>query len=89
MVEQMGLAARLVNRYRDTGRVLFTGPDYQLAKAGVVIMDDLAEAVDQPTAIVAANWGEAMLNTMSTSATDYRAERERQAQPKHLEAIPA
>lgn len=73
MVEQMGLVARLINRYRDTGRILFTGPDYQLAKRGVELMDELAYTVDSPTAIQAANWGEAMLNTMSTAATEHRA----------------
>lgn len=58
MVAQLGLAARLVERYGRTGRVLFTGGDYQLAKDGVDIMDQLAAIVDRPTAVAAANWSE-------------------------------
>jgi len=58
MVEQVSLAARLVERYGRTGRVLFTGTDYQVAKDGVALMDELARHVDRPTAIAAANWSE-------------------------------
>jgi hypothetical protein len=58
MAEQLGLATRLVQRFGRTGRVLFTGTDYQLAKRGVDVMDQLAQVVDRPTAIAAANWSE-------------------------------
>lgn len=65
MLEQVRLAARLVQRYGRTGRVLFTGTDYQLAKAGIEVMDELARHVDRPTAIAAANWSEAKVAQMA------------------------
>lgn len=59
MTEQLDLIAAVVERYGATGRVLFTGPEYQLAKLGVDYMDDLAKIVDKPTAMAAAEWSEA------------------------------
>ena len=73
MHEQIELATRIVNRYRETGRILFTGPDYQAAKRGVDVMDALADLADQPTATKAADWGEATLQKMADAATAYRA----------------
>lgn len=62
MTEQLQLVAAVVERYGRTGRAVFTGPEYQLAKAGVGYMDDLAAIVDKPTAIAAAEWSEARCN---------------------------
>jgi hypothetical protein len=62
MRDQLELVAAVVERYGRTGRAVFTGPEYQLAKAGVGYMDDLAAIVDRPTAIAAANWSEARCN---------------------------
>lgn len=73
MHEQIELATRIVNRYRETGRVLFSGPDYQAAKRGVDVMDALADLADQPTASRAADWGEATLQKMADAAAAYRA----------------
>lgn len=72
---QVEVATRLVNRYRQTGRILFTGEDYQLAKLGVDVMDALADAADRPTAVQAADWGEAMLQKMSQACQSHRAGR--------------
>jgi hypothetical protein len=58
MTAQLELSTRMIERYKRTGRALFTGPDYQLAKVGLVAMDQLAEIVDRPTAIEAAEWSE-------------------------------
>ncbi len=58
MHRQLDLALAVVERYKRTGRVLFTGQEYQLAKEGVGYMDDLAAIVDRPTAVAAANWSE-------------------------------
>lgn len=66
MDAQMALVTRLVEHYRDTGRIEFTGSDYDLAKTGTIVMDLLAEAVDQPTAILAAQWSERRVERMST-----------------------
>ena len=63
MVEQLGLAGRLVDRYKRTGHIVFTGPDYQLAKAGCTLMDELALVADRPTACAAADWSEARLDS--------------------------
>lgn len=67
MRAQLELATRLVERYGATGRVLLTGVDYQLAKRGVQAMDELAEAVDRPTAIVAAEWSEQRVNRLAAA----------------------
>lgn len=65
MLEQVRLATRLVQRYGRTGRVLFTGTDYQIAKDGVALMDELARLVDRPTAIAAADWSERKVAQMA------------------------
>lgn len=69
MNAQAELGARVLQRYGRTGRVLFTGPDYQLAKDGVEVMDQLAEAVDPRTASAAADWSEALVNSLAASCT--------------------
>lgn len=65
MAEQMSLLVRLVERFQRTGRVAFDGPEYQLAKDGVQVMDLLAAIVDRPTAVAAADWGENRMNEMA------------------------
>jgi hypothetical protein len=47
---QLELANRLLQRYGQTGRVGFTGVEYQMAKLGIEVMDALASTVDRPTA---------------------------------------
>lgn len=74
MALQLEVATRLVERYGRTNRVLFDGPDLQLAREGVMIMDQLAELVDRPTAGVAADWSEAEVNKMAALVAEYRAE---------------
>jgi len=62
---QLDVATRLVERFGRTGRVLFDGPDLQLARDGVVVMDMLAQQVDMVTATVAAEWSEREINRMA------------------------
>lgn len=62
---QLQVVERLIARYHRTGRVLFDGPDLQLARDGVVVMDELASIVDRATAIVAAEWSEARLERVA------------------------
>jgi hypothetical protein len=64
MHEQLDLAKRLIERYGRDRRVTFEGPDYQTARVGVVVMDRLAEMVDVPTALVAAEWSERRVNEL-------------------------
>ncbi|HOW47352.1 MAG TPA: hypothetical protein PLB26_06825 [Rubrivivax sp.] len=68
MQAQHDLMMRLVARHGATGRILFTGPEYQLARQGIVTMDLLAEIVDRPTAIAAAEWAEARVARMTAAA---------------------
>lgn len=62
---QLDLAQNVIKRFRMTGRVLFTGPEYQTAKLGVGFMDDLAAIVDRPTAMAASDWAEHLVNVIS------------------------
>lgn len=62
---QLDLATRVLERYRDTGHATFEPGEYDLARLGVMAMDELAKLVDRPTAIAAANWSELRLNEMA------------------------
>lgn len=73
MRAQLELASTLVTRYGRTGKVLFTGPEYQLAKDGVQVMDQLAEIVDRPTAVIAAEWSERKVNELEAGCRQRRA----------------
>jgi hypothetical protein len=64
MTAQLELSVAVVERFWRTGRAVFTGPEYQLAKRGVEVMDALAEQVDLATAILAARWGELRVNAL-------------------------
>jgi hypothetical protein len=55
MKVQFELVNRVIDRYGRTGRVGFTGAEYQMAKLGVQVMDELAHAVDKATALEAAH----------------------------------
>lgn len=56
MAEQLQGCLRLIDRYSRTGRVAFDGPDYQLAKLGVNVMDELARQVPRAVALEAVAW---------------------------------
>ncbi len=56
MGEQLQVCLRLIERHRRTGRVAFDGPDYQLAKRGVEVMDELASQVPRAIALDAVAW---------------------------------
>jgi hypothetical protein len=70
MRAQLELATRVVERYGRTGRVGFSGTEYQVAKLGVDVMDQLAEMVDKATALAAAEWGEAQVNALSAACSN-------------------
>lgn len=72
MTLQLEVATRMVERYSRTGRVAFDGPDYQLAKIGVMLMDELAGLVDRATAIAAADWSQAECDRMAAAVTAYQ-----------------
>ena len=83
---QLELATQLVERYSRTRRVLFTGPDLQLARDGVVVMDQLAAMVNVPTATVAANWSEREVTRIANAARQLAAQERAALQPQPLEA---
>lgn len=68
MMLQLELSTRVLERRLARGRVIFTGPEYQLAKEGVDVMDALASQVDRATAIAAAEWSEARLSELAAAA---------------------
>lgn len=61
MAEQVTVATHVVQRYQRTGRVGFSGLEYQSAKRGLDVMDELARLVDQPTACQAVAWSESQV----------------------------
>ena len=72
MLDQLAMVTAMIARYGRTGLVVFTGPEYELAKKGAVVMDLLAEMTDTHTAIEAAAWSEmrvALLSAEVQSAT--------------------
>ncbi len=58
MLQQFDLVIRVTERFLDTGRVLFSGPDYQLAKDGVQVMDELAKETDLANFALAGAWAD-------------------------------
>jgi hypothetical protein len=62
---QLDLCTAVVERYGRTGRIGFTGLEYQCAKDACEWMDALAAVVDRPTALRAADWSEAKVNQMA------------------------
>lgn len=64
---QAELAGTLIERYGRTGRVLFTGTEYELAKTGIDVMDQLASVVDRHTAVIAAEWSERKVNELEAA----------------------
>ena len=70
MAAQLELATQVVQRYGRTGRIGFSGVEYQAAKQGVDVMDELARLVDQPTAAQATAWSEARIRRLRYSAAE-------------------
>lgn len=68
MRAQLELGTRMVERFGRTGRVGFSGVEYQAAKVGIEVMDELARIVDQPTASAACDWAEAQVMRLSLEA---------------------
>jgi hypothetical protein len=64
MAEQLALVTCVVDRFAKHGRVGLTGPEYQLAKAGIGIAEQLAEVVDIYTAHEAAEYSEVRIDAV-------------------------
>lgn len=65
MEPQLKLMTTLIERYRDTGRIEYTGDELELARTGAFVMDELAKEVDAYTALQAAVWSEEQTNKMA------------------------
>jgi len=61
MAPQLEVAAAVIERFGRTGRIGFSGLEYQKAKHGVQVMDELAAIVDADTAKAAAAWSDRKL----------------------------
>jgi hypothetical protein len=79
MTEQVLMVERMVARYGRTARIAFDGPDMQLGKDGLDVMDELARLVDRPTAVAAADWSEMRMAEMEASGEIRLREREARA----------
>ena len=64
MLQQLTMLEGVLARYQRTGKVGFSGAEYQLAKGGVDIMDELARLTDLPTAVAAVAWSEARIDAL-------------------------
>jgi hypothetical protein len=64
MRQQLEVVASVVRRFGTTGRVGYSGAEYQTAKACVDVMDQLAEMVDKHQAVAAALWAERALQDL-------------------------
>lgn len=56
VAEQLEIVPKLVDRYRATGRVGFTGTELQVARAAAYVMDDVIELDRHGIADQAARW---------------------------------
>ena len=65
MRDQAALCLRVADRYRETGQISLADNEYELAVAGVIVMDELAGRVDRATAIEAAEWSEEQINRLA------------------------
>lgn len=61
MAEQLALCMSLIDRFKRTGRVGFSGPELHLARHGVDVMDALASQTTRAVARQAALWSEEQL----------------------------
>jgi len=68
MAQQLELVTRVVERFKSTRRVGFSGPEYQVAKDGVVVMDTLAEVTDQDSAEQGLLWAMAQVGKLAQGA---------------------
>lgn len=67
MDEQLALARTMIRRHHVDGKIGFTGPEYQLAKRGVEVMDALADVTPKVKAIEAANRSEKELARLAVT----------------------
>lgn len=62
MEEQQAMAVSVIERFKRTGRVGFSGTELEVARRGVGVMDALAKTVDKAVAYEASAWAEDEIN---------------------------
>ena len=67
MSEQMQVIGRLIERFKRTGVLRFDGPDYQLAKTGLHVMDELALIATHAQANAAADFAQNQITLLQAS----------------------
>ncbi len=83
MRQQLEVVASVVRRFGTTGRVGYSGAEYQTAKAGIDVMDQLAELADKHQAIEAALWAEQAMEALRAPVEADRLLSLRAAAPIH------
>jgi hypothetical protein len=69
MTQHALIGESVVARWKATRRIGFSGAEYQQAKESAQWMDALAEAVDEHTAIAAAEWSDAKIAQLTKGLT--------------------
>lgn len=64
IAEQLQIVPKLVDRYRATGRVGFSGPELQIARAAAYVMDDVIDLDRHGIADQAARWSVEQLKSI-------------------------
>lgn len=73
MQAQHALMTDVVARWVRTGQVGFANGEYETAREGVLVMDQLAKLVDRATAVAATNWSEIRCRQLQKAATSVAA----------------
>ena len=67
MAQDLHVIRALIDRWQRTGRVAYTGIEYQQAKAGLEVADQLARLTDLITARAAVDWAENRINVLRST----------------------
>lgn len=80
MQADLDVIMALVQRWESTGRIVYTGPELQQARAGLLVVDELARRVDWPTACASVDWAEDRITAIRAAREQARAEFEQNPQ---------
>lgn len=78
MRTQLELVDAVSQRFLSAGRAVFTGSEYQLAKAGLGYMDDLAEISDRSVSDAANQWVKRYLASLGQQGAGDKGEQGRE-----------
>jgi hypothetical protein len=72
MTEQLHMATAVIERFKRTGKVGFSGTEYQVARAGADQMSALARVADEEVVIEAMAWMHVEINRIAAAALQER-----------------